>query len=217
MSALAKARQLSTRAVVARWQAQARLRGLTLHARVHPLARIDAGVHLEVHRGPSPVITLDVGPHAHLAAGALLRLTGGAQVLIGEHTLVRRFAVLNVAGRLRLAGHNLVSFHSVVHAAGEVVLEELAGTGDAVTVVDGTHYRRAPGDHWYHNSHTAPVHIGRNVWLASHSTVAAGVSIGEDTTVAAGSVVTADLPAGCLAGGMPARVLRSHADVLGER
>ncbi len=47
-----------------------------------------------------------------------------------------------------------------------------------------------------------------DVWLATGVTVSAGVRIGRGTVVAAGSVVTRELPAGVLAGGVPARVLR---------
>lgn len=48
-----------------------------------------------------------------------------------------------------------------------------------------------------------------DVWLATGVSVMAGVKIGRGTVVAAGSVVTSDLPAGVVAGGIPARVIRS--------
>lgn len=48
-----------------------------------------------------------------------------------------------------------------------------------------------------------------DVWLATQVTVSAGVRIGRGTIVAAGSVVTKDLPPFVLAGGVPARILRS--------
>jgi maltose O-acetyltransferase len=54
-----------------------------------------------------------------------------------------------------------------------------------------------------------PISIGDNVWLAGGVIVSGGVTIGADTVVGAGSVVTRDLPAGVLAAGSPAKVVRS--------
>ena len=51
--------------------------------------------------------------------------------------------------------------------------------------------------------------LEKDVWLATGVTVMAGVRIGEGTVVAAGSVVTHDLPAGVIAAGMPAKVIKS--------
>ena len=59
----------------------------------------------------------------------------------------------------------------------------------------------------------APIAIADNVWLSGGVTVCPGVTIGENTVVGAGAVVTRDLPAGVLAGGVPARVIRE----IGER
>ena len=53
-----------------------------------------------------------------------------------------------------------------------------------------------------------PITIGDNVWLGGGVIVCPGVSIGRDTVVGAGAVVTRDLPAGVLAVGNPARVIR---------
>lgn len=54
-----------------------------------------------------------------------------------------------------------------------------------------------------------PIAIGDNVWLGGGAIVCPGVSIGEDTVVGAGSVVTRDLPGGVVAVGAPARILRA--------
>ncbi len=53
-----------------------------------------------------------------------------------------------------------------------------------------------------------PITIGDNVWLGGGVIVCPGVTIGENTVVGAGAVVTRDLPAGVLAVGNPARVVR---------
>jgi maltose O-acetyltransferase len=56
-----------------------------------------------------------------------------------------------------------------------------------------------------------PIVIEDNVWLGGGVVVCPGVTIGADTVVGAGSVVTRDLPAGVIAVGSPARVVRSIA------
>lgn len=54
-----------------------------------------------------------------------------------------------------------------------------------------------------------PIMIERNVWIAAGATIIGGVTVGENSVVAAGSVVTRDAPPNTLVGGNPARVIRS--------
>ena len=54
----------------------------------------------------------------------------------------------------------------------------------------------------------APVHIGRNCWLGAGVTVLPGVTIGDNSVIGAGSVVTKDIPPNVVAVGTPCRVLR---------
>lgn len=53
-----------------------------------------------------------------------------------------------------------------------------------------------------------PIVIGDRVWLGGSVTIVGGVTIGENTIIAAGSVVTKDIPANVIAGGVPCRVIR---------
>ena len=53
-----------------------------------------------------------------------------------------------------------------------------------------------------------PVHVGRNCWLGAGVIVMPGISIGDNTVIGAGSVVTKDIPAGVVAVGNPCKVLR---------
>ena len=58
----------------------------------------------------------------------------------------------------------------------------------------------------------APITIERNVWIAAGATIIGGVTVGQNSVVAAGSVVTRDVPRDCLVGGNPAWVIRSIAE-----
>ena len=54
----------------------------------------------------------------------------------------------------------------------------------------------------------APIHIGKQVWIGSNATVLPGVTIGDGAIIAAGAVVTKDVPANTLVGGVPAKIIR---------
>lgn len=55
----------------------------------------------------------------------------------------------------------------------------------------------------------AKVTIGKNAWVGAHATILAGVSIGENSVVAAGAVVTKDVPPNTVVGGVPAKIIKS--------
>lgn len=93
---------------------------------------------------------------------------------------------------------------------------------DCADVVIGDNVKLGPGVHLYAATHptdpemrragleyAAPVRIGSGVWIGGATCVLPGVTIGENTTIGAGSVVTRDLPANVIAAGNPCRVLRS--------
>ena len=63
-----------------------------------------------------------------------------------------------------------------------------------------------------HNNFTLvkskPIIIGKNVWITTRCIILGGVTIGDNTVIGAGSIVTHDIPANCLAAGNPAKVIK---------
>ena len=59
---------------------------------------------------------------------------------------------------------------------------------------------------------TQPIVIGNNVWIGTNVTVLKGVKIGDGCIIAAGSLVTKDVPANCLAAGVPAKVIKENVE-----
>lgn len=57
-------------------------------------------------------------------------------------------------------------------------------------------------------TYPAPITLGKNVWVGSNSTILQGVTIGDNAVIAAGSVVTKDVPENTIVGGVPARIIR---------
>lgn len=54
-----------------------------------------------------------------------------------------------------------------------------------------------------------PVKIGKNVWVGAHATILPGVMVGDNAVIAAGAVVTKDVPANAVVAGVPAKVIKT--------
>lgn len=93
---------------------------------------------------------------------------------------------------------------------------------DAAKVVFGDHVFIGPNCGFYTAGHplsprlrnrgleyARPITVGSNVWFGAHVVVLPGVTIGDNTVIGAGSVVTRDIPAGVLAAGNPCRIVRA--------
>jgi acetyltransferase-like isoleucine patch superfamily enzyme len=131
-------------------------------------------------------------------------------VRAGRDVRARGDLTLAVEGELTLGddvflgrGTHITCFHRVAIGSG-------TRFGERVSVHDENHVMEPLADREARRTayEVAPVTIGERVWLAANVVVLAGVTIGDDTVVAAGSVVVRDLPAGVLAAGVPAAVLR---------
>ncbi len=107
------------------------------------------------------------------------------------------------------AGENLfMNFGCVVLDCNRVTIGENVLFGPYVQIYTAYHpvdpQARLGG-----KEYAAPVRIGNNVWLGGSVIVCAGVTIGDNTTIGAGSVVTKDIPANVFAAGNPCRVIRA--------
>lgn len=91
-----------------------------------------------------------------------------------------------------LQGHGVISFGSQVMVGPQAMF--LTINHDAET----------------RKSIAAPIHIGSKVWIGARAVILPGVSVGDGSIVAAGAVVTQDVPPNTLVAGTPARIIRSE-------
>ena len=103
--------------------------------------------------------------------------------------------------RLLSRGVNLVAMAGIFIGAGSMI-------GENTSIRDANHIREV-GKPIRDAGHEARViNIGREVWVGRGAAILAGVTIGDKATVGANAVVTRNVPAGAVVGGVPARPLR---------
>lgn len=130
----------------------------------------------------SPVVLRTLTPRARLCIGTDVGISGSA--ICAAHSVT--------IGDRCLIGADCLIFDTDFH-------NHPVGGGDKP-------FRRYAPPDWERIS--APVRLGNDVFLGARTIVCKGVTIGDGTIVAAGSVVTTDLPSHCMAAGVPARVVK---------
>ncbi len=128
-------------------------------------------------------------------------------VALGDGTRVHRGAIIDAWGGSVSVGRNCyVGFYSIISGQGGVVIGDNVLIADHVTIVAGNHRFDDPSRAIIEQGETAKgIRVERDVWIASHAVILDGVTIGEGAVVAAGAVVTKDVPPGQIVAGVPAR------------
>lgn len=152
-------------------------------------------------------LTHRINQHDPTDAGGLRALFDQLLGEYGEGGEIRPPFHCDYGTRIRIGERFFANFGLVVLDVVDVVIGDDVQVGPNVQLLTATH-PLAPGPRRAKWESGQPIGIGDNVWLGAGVIVCPGVRIGADTVVAAGSVVTKDLPAGVLAAGSPARVIR---------
>ena len=139
------------------------------------------------------------------AARAVLEELLGA---VGEDTLIRAPLYVDYGMNIRLGARTFVNFGLVALDVAGITIGDDVQIGPNVQLLTPVHPVE-PGPRRDKLEAARPIVIGDNVWLGGGAVVCPGVTIGEDTVVGAGSVVTRDLPAHVVAVGNPARPIRA--------
>lgn len=151
---------------------------------------------------------VEAGAGAFVGRRCRLRLDPGARLVLGPGSEIDDGATLAIYGRGRLEiGAGVFVGHHATLAAHELVeLGEGAFLAELVSVRDHDHTVGKPPRSG--EVTVSPVRIGANVWLGAKVTVLRGAEIGAGAVVGAHAVVRGTLPAGVVAVGIPAKVMR---------
>lgn len=185
------------------------------------LAAIEAGVRLRFadHIRLGDGVYLDQGSYLHATPGGI-RLGAGTIVMHGAVLHVYNFRGLPRAG-ITVGRECLIGEYTVIRGQGGVTLGDRVYTSPFTQLIAVNHVFDDPARPFVEQGITAEgIVVEDDVWLGANTVVTDGVRIGRGAVVAAGAVVTRDVPAHTLVAGVPARPIRaigSTAASQGER
>lgn len=137
------------------------------------------------------------------------------RVLIGDGAALDRGVVLLVAvetgeaAAIEIGNRCYINRHTIIDASESIRIGSDCMIGPFCYVTDHDHLAHPGNPPSAGRLVSAPTVIGSRCWLGAHVTILKGVTIGDNTVVGAGSVVTESLPPRVIAVGSPARVLRA--------
>jgi acetyltransferase-like isoleucine patch superfamily enzyme len=151
-------------------------------------------------------LNVQVDPTAWVARKAIIRCTGGGQIVIGQHCEVHDFAMIDATGgSVRIGDHCSLNHFAIIYGHGGTKIGNRVRIATHSVIIPANHNFRSMGPLHESGVTGTGITIGDDVWLGTGARILDGVSIGSRSVIGAGAVVTRSIPPGCVAMGVPAR------------
>lgn len=166
----------------------------------------------------------NVGPHASV----MMKDGSKAQdIVIGDYCDIYGCLYSQSGGKIDLGNHCRLGLNATLRSVEEISLGDCVIVSEGVIIGDNNSHPTHPLFEWYraqkpasssmhlwkHSDHK-PVHIGSNVWIGEFARICKGVTIGNNSVIAANAVVTKDVPENSIAAGNPAKIVKTDIDKL---
>jgi acetyltransferase-like isoleucine patch superfamily enzyme len=168
------------------------------------------------------------GKNLRTWGGIILNIYPGSMVVLGDDISIvsnswrstasvlysrTRFRTFTPTSAILIGDHTGLNGTSITSRSREISIGAYAMIAPNVIITDSDFHipwppegrRQYPGD-----EQDAKVTIGEHCWIGMNSIILKGADIGDNSVIAAGSVVVGSIPPNCLAGGVPARVIKTY-------
>jgi acetyltransferase-like isoleucine patch superfamily enzyme len=149
------------------------------------------------------------GSRVDVRRGFCLRQARGGVVTIGDRCILDNDMTIECSGTLRIGAGTVFGHHCTMAAMDSIDIGEDCLIAEMVSIRDHNHrFDRLDVPVRDQGMTSAPIRIGRNVWIGGKATITKGVTIGDNAVIGANAVVTHDVPMNAVAVGVPARVIK---------
>lgn len=125
---------------------------------------------------------------------------------IDESTVLFTPLYINYGKHTRIGKNVFINFDCVFLDLGGITIEDDVLIAPKVSLLSEAHPQDAKNRHSLVPGH---IHIKKNVWIGAGATILAGVTVGENSIVAAGAIVSKDVPDNVIVGGIPAKIIKT--------
>ena len=125
---------------------------------------------------------------------------------IDETTTIFTPLHINYGKNTKIGKNVFINFDCVFLDLGGITIEDNVLIAPKVSLLSEGH-PISPGSR--HSLVPQPIHIKRNAWISANATILPGVTVGENSIVAAGAVVSKNVPDNCIVAGVPAKFIKS--------
>jgi len=125
--------------------------------------------------------------------------------IIDESTSAFTPLYINYGKHIKIGKNVFINFNCTFLGLGGITIEDGVLIGPNVNLLSEGHPVSAEDRHSLMVGH---IHIKNNAWIGASASILQGVTIGENSVVAAGAVVSADVPDNTIVGGIPAKVIK---------
>ncbi|MBC7411109.1 MAG: hypothetical protein H7331_01475 [Bacteroidia bacterium] len=131
----------------------------------------------------------------------------GEYLFLDSNVIIGHGGKFNYDSKIQVGKHCMICAYVKLNVNYAITIGDDVGIGEYVDV--WTHGSFPPVLQGF-PAQFGPVTIGNNVWLPAKSTVLANVTIGNDVVIGVNSLINKNLPSGCLAGGIPVKIIKEN-------
>ena len=148
------------------------------------------------------------GKHAVIHRSARMDTPPYRKFYLGNYSVVESFACINNAvGDVIIGDHTRIGLHNTI--IGPVTIGSHVNLAQGITITALNHnFSDAEKRIDEQGVNTTPVVIEDDIWIGANAVILPGVTIGQHSVVAAGAIVTKDVPPHSLVAGVPAKVIK---------